>query len=188
MVKDIEVTITEEIRSWSKESLEQINPNFGNLPPCPYAANAWETDRVGIGFKISPSWQALTTILSTWDDKYDLTILVDLDYMKDRERFYAYVDGLNEGIAQGIFIDKDLWLMSYHPDDEPNELVYPDEVFEGVIDTDYAMVFIQRLSKLHEAAEKLKNTDYYKEYEQQFGLMDMLRVRETYYRRLKDGT
>ena len=108
--------------------------------------------------------------------------------MKDRERFYAYVDGLNEGIAQGIFIDKDLWLMSYHPDDEPNELVYPDEVFEGVIDTNYAMGFIQRLSKLHEAAEKLKNTDYYKEYEQQFGLMDMLRVRETYYRRLKDGT
>ena len=188
MVKDIEVTITEEIRSWSKESLEQINPNFGNLQPFPYAENAWETDRVGIGFKRSPSWQDLTTILSTWDDKYDLTILVDLDYMKDRERFYAYVDGLNEGIAQGIFIDKDLWLMSYHPDDEPNELVYADEVFEGVIDTDYAMVFIQRLSKLHEASEKLKKTDYYKEYEQQFGLMEMLRVRETYYRRLKDGT
>ena len=49
------------------------------------------------------------------------------------------------------------------------------------------MIFIQRLSKLHEAAEKLKKTGYYKEYEQQFGLMDMLRVRETYYRRLKDG-
>ena len=78
--------------------------------------------------------------------------------------------------------------MSYHPDDEPNELVHTDETFEAAIDTDYAMVFIQRLSKLHEAAEKLKKTGYYKEYEQQFGLMDMLRVRETYYRRLKNGT
>jgi hypothetical protein len=50
------------------------------------------------------------------------------------------------------------------------------------------MIFIQRLSKLHEAGEKLKKTGYYTEYEQQFGLMDMLRVRETYYRRLKNGS
>ena len=61
------------------------------------------------------------------------------------------------------------------------------EDFVSIVDVPYAMIFIQRLSKLHEAAEKLKKTGYYKEYEQQFGLMDMLRVRETYYRRLKDG-
>lgn len=53
-------------------------------------------------------------------------------------------------------------------------------------DDPYAMVFIQRLSKLHEASEKLEKTNYYKEYEKQFGLRDMLKVRETYYRRLKD--
>ena len=78
--------------------------------------------------------------------------------------------------------------MAFHPDDEPNELVYAHEDLESIIDTDYAMIFIQRLTKLHEAAEKLKKTGYYKEYEKQFGLMDMLRVRETYYRRLKHGT
>ena len=188
MVNNTEEAIVKEIRAWSKESLEKINPNFGDLPPCPYAENAWETDRVGISFKQTSSWQDLTTIVSTWDDKYDLTVLVDLNYIKDRETFYQHIDGLNEAIAQGILIDKDIWLMSYHPDDEPNELVHTDETFEAAIDTDYAMVFIQRLSKLHEAAEKLKKTGYYKEYEQQFGLMDMLRVRETYYRRLKHGT
>ena len=45
---DLEQTITEEIRSWSKEALEKINPSFGNLPPCPYAENAWAEDRVGL--------------------------------------------------------------------------------------------------------------------------------------------
>ena len=141
---DLEQTITEEIRSWSKEALEKINPSFGNLPPCPYAENAWAEDRVGISFKVSPTWQDLTTIVSTWDDKNDLVILVDLDYMKDREVFWQYIDGMNEGIAQGIYIEKDIWLMAFHPDDEPNELVYAHEDLESIIDTDYAMIFIQQ--------------------------------------------
>ena len=184
---NVEEVIKDEIRSWSKEALEKINPNFNGLPPCPYAEGAWADDKVGIGFKTCPSFQDLTTIVSTWDDKHDLVILVDLDYMRDREVFYQHIDGLNEAISQRIFIEKDIWLMAFRPDDEPNELVYAHEDLKSVIDISYAMIFIQRLSKLHEAAEKLKKTGYYKEYEQQFGLMDMLRVRETYYRRLKDG-
>jgi len=185
---NIETTIKDEIRSWSKEALEKINPNFNNLPPCPYAESAWADDKVGIGFKVSSTFQDLTTIVSTWDDKHDLIILVDLDFMQDRELFYQHIDGLNEGISQGIFIEKDIWLMAFHPDDEPNDLVYAHEDLKSILDTEYAMIFIQRLTKLHEAAEKLKKTGYYKQYEQQFGLMDMLRVRETYYRRLKHGT
>jgi hypothetical protein len=187
VVQTTEDAIKEEIRSWSKEALEQVNPSFANLPPCPYAENAWIEDKVGIGFKMSPSFQDLTTILSTWDDKNDLVILVDLHFIQDREKFYQHIDGLNEGIAQGIFIEQDIWLMAFHPDDEPSEMAYAHEDFISIVDVPYAMIFIQRLSKLHEAAEKLKKTGYYKEYEQQFGLMDMLRVRETYYRRLKDG-
>ena len=184
----VEETIKEEIRSWSKEALEKINPNFANLPPCPYAEGAWAEDKVGIGFKASPSFQDLTTIISTWDDKHDLVILVDLDYIKDREVFYQHLDGLNEAISQRVFIETDLWLMGFHPDDEPQQLSYGHEDLLSVIDTSYAMIFVQRLSKLHEASEKLQKTGYYKEYEQQFGLMDMLRVRETYYRRLKNGS
>jgi hypothetical protein len=184
----IEDAIKEEIRSWSKEALEKVNPSFANLPPCPFAEGAWAEDRVGIAFKTCPAFQDLTTLISTWDDKNDLVVLVDLNYIKDSEKFYQHIDGLNEAISQGIFIEKDIWLMAYHPDDEPSDIVYTEDDFLSVVDTDYAMIFIQRLSKLHEAGEKLKKTGYYTEYEQQFGLMDMLRVRETYYRRLKNGS
>ena len=92
---NIETTIKDEIRSWSKEALEKINHNFNNLPPCPYAENAWADDKVGIGFKVSSTFQDLTTIVSTWDDKHDLVILVDLDFMQDRELFYQHIEGLN---------------------------------------------------------------------------------------------
>jgi hypothetical protein len=182
--------ITEEIRSWSREALEKVNPSFGNMPPCPYAEKAWTSEKVGISFKRCPSFQDLTTIVSTWDDKYDVVVLVDLDYIKDETLFYQHIDGMNGAIAEGVFIEKDIWLMAYHPEEEPNELFYSKEVLERneEIDEDepYAMIFIQRLSKLHEASEKLEKTDYYKEYEKQHGLRDMLKVRETYYRRLKD--
>jgi len=183
----VEDVIKEEIRSWSKEALEKINPNFNSLPACPYAESAWAEDKVKIGFKTSPSFQDLTTIVSTWDDTQELVILVDLNYMPDREGFYQHIDGLNGAISEGVFIEKDIWLMAFHPDDEPEQLAYAHEDLKSVLDTNYAMIFIQRLSRLHEAAEKLKKTGYYKEYEKEFGLMDMLRVRETYYRRLKDG-
>ena len=98
----VEEAIKEEIRSWSKEALEQVNPSFANLPPCPYAENAWIEDKVGIGFKMSPSFQDLTTILSTWDDKNDLVILVDLHFIQNREKFYQHIDGLNEGYRKRL--------------------------------------------------------------------------------------
>ena len=84
MVNNTEEAIVKEIRAWSKESLEKINPNFGDLPPCPYAENAWETDRVGISFKQTSSWQDLTTIVSTWDDKY--LSLIHIPSPRDRTR------------------------------------------------------------------------------------------------------
>jgi len=182
----VEDVIQEEIRSWSKEALEKINPSFNGMPACPYAESAWAEDKVAISFKNSQSYQDLTTIVSTWDDQKELVILVDLKYQPKREDFYDQINGLNEAIADGIFIEKDIWLMAFHPDDNPEEIVYGHEDLVSVIDTSYAMIFVQRLSRLHESSEKLKKSGYYKNYEEKFGLDDMLKVRETYYRRLKD--
>ena len=40
--------IKEEIRCWSKEVLEVPSENFEQLPPCPYAKQAWKKDKVKI--------------------------------------------------------------------------------------------------------------------------------------------
>jgi len=184
---EVEEAIRKDIRAWSKETLEKINPEFNGLAPCPYAKKAWVQDKVGIGFKKCPAFQDLTTIISTFDDRYDVVILVDLAFKEDAKKFYQHIDGLNGAIAQGIFIERDIWLMGFHPDDEPHELSY-DIDFTPLGDRPYAMIFVQRLSKLHEASMKLKDTGYYDKYTQQHGTEEILEVREAYYGRLKNGT
>ena len=62
---------------------------------------------------------------------------------------------MNEVISQGMFIDKDIWLMGYHPDDEEAEFVAEDVEVEEMVKEPYLMVFVQRLSKIQEAAYKL---------------------------------
>ena len=42
--------IKKEIRDWSRYALEVPNPDFNNLPACPYAQAAWQEDKVEIIF------------------------------------------------------------------------------------------------------------------------------------------
>ena len=75
-----------------------------------------------------------------------------------------------------------------HPDDEPNDFVAePSETFEPVIDQEYAMIFVQRLSKLQESADKLAKRGYYKPYEEDYNAKELFEHRHQLYRRLKDG-
>ena len=184
-----EEAIRKEIRQWSSVALEEANPNFSNMPPCPYAKSAWAEKKVGIGFKDSPGFQDLTTIISTFDDRFDVVIVVDLVF-KEAEEFHYYLEGLNGAIAEGIFIEKDIWLMGVHPDDVEHGSTYAGDAVEFIEKTGdpYAMIFVQRLSKLHEASQKLKDTGYYDKHLERFNGEDIYKTREAYYRRLKNGT
>ena len=75
--------------------------------------------------------------------------------------------------------------MGFHPYDDANELI-DDGSFEGESETEYAIVFIQRLSKLEVASEKLINQGYYKTYFDTYDVQEMYAVRKEFYRRLKD--
>ena len=43
--------IVQEIKEWSKHTLEVSNPEFNDLPPCPYAKAAWQENKVDKVFK-----------------------------------------------------------------------------------------------------------------------------------------
>ena len=159
----LEQEICDEIKDWSRHALESPNEEYGGLPACAYAKKAWEEDKVGFSFKYSPSYQPLYTIISTFEGIYDVVILVDLIYEKSSKKFHEYLWDLNKAISEGFFIQKDMWVMGFHPDDEPNEDI-DDGSFEPEVDTEYAMIFIQRLSKLQEASDKLRKTGYYEHY------------------------
>ena len=182
----VEKAIVKEIRQWSAEALEKPSPYFQNLPPCPYARSAWLNNKVAIIFNKEPSYQVLYSCISRFDDVFDLAIIVNTKPSEDAELFHSYLDQLNDVIANGMFIDKDIWLMGFHPLDEPSDFVQEIN-FDYDVHTEYSMIFVQRLSKLQEAADKLHKKGYYDSYVGEYDASDIYQKRTELYRRLKDG-
>lgn len=181
-----EKALVKEIMGWSKAALEKPSVFFNGLPPCPFAKNAWLEDKVSITFKKEDSYQTLYSSISRYDDAFDLAIIVDLKNTKNPEDFHDYLNDLNDRISEGMFIDKDIWVMGFNPEDEPSDFV-EDVNFNYDIDDEYSMIFVQRLSKLQEAANKLDKKGYYGSYEEEYNSSEIYFNREKLYRRLQNG-
>ena len=106
--------------------------------------------------------------------------------LEDQDEFHEFVDSVNEAIANNVFRDRDMWVMGFHPEDEANEL-FDEGEFEPQSETEYALLFVQRLSKLEKAAEKLRPLGYYDKYFQEYDVKHMYELRTNFYRRLKDA-
>ena len=180
----VEKAIVKEIRQWSAEALEKPSPYFQNLPPCPYARSAWLNNKVAIIFNKEPSYQVLYSCISRFDDVFDLAIIVDMAFQKDPDVFHDYLEMLNDAISDGVFIDRDIWLMGFHPHDDPNDFI-DDSSFMQMVEDEYAMIFVQRLSKVQESADKLAKKGYYDNYLEEYDAEHIFQKRENLYRRLK---
>ena len=93
---------------------------------------------------------------------------------------------MNVAISDGMFIDKDIWVMGFHPDDDASGYVEANN-FSALVEEEYAIIFVQRLTKLYESADKLKKRGYYKNYNKDYNTNEIFKLRETLYRRLKNG-
>lgn len=181
--KRLEESIRKEIRYWSKHSLEKANENYNGFPPCPYAAKAWIDNKVDIQFKYDLSPEKLYENISHYNDKYELIILVDLEYELEPDRFHGYLEGINEAISNNVFQDKDIYVMGFHPEDDVNEIIESDS-FETEVDDVYSMIFIQRLSLLERASEKLRSKGYYNRTYGNYKVDEILQKRNKLFRRL----
>jgi hypothetical protein len=181
-----EKAIVEEILQWSETALEKPSPQFNNLPPCPYARKALMDEKVAILFKYDDSYQVLYSCVSQFDDNFDLAIIVDVHNDKSAYDFHEYLESLNEAISNGMFIDKDIWVMGFHPDDDVSETAQ-ETAIEAITDTEYSMIFVQRLTVLQEAADKLDKKGYYDSYDSECIASDIYNRRVELYRRLKNG-
>jgi hypothetical protein len=180
--------IVKEIKAWSKTILENPNIFFNNIAPCPYAKKAWLDDKVNIIFKHDKHFQIIYSAVSKFPEDSDMTIIVDTAFEEDPDDFHDYLLSMNEGIADGIFIDKDIWVMGAHPYDD--EAVFVDDLdadFEADSDTMYALIFVQRLSKLENSADKLRKKGYYEQYLDETDTQEIYRKRSELHGRLEDG-
>jgi|TARA_R110002020_G_scaffold106917_1_gene248603 hypothetical protein len=182
---DLEKEICDEIKAWSQHALEVPNEECGNLPVCAYAKKAWLDGKVGFSFKYGPGYQPLYSLISTYEDNYDVIVLVDIDYEEDPEKFHSYLVGLNEAISEKFFIQEDIWVMGFHPADETNEVI-DDGSFEPLIENEYAMIFIQRLKKLQQSAKKLQKMGYYKYYFGDNNTPHVFKLRQYFYDKLTE--
>jgi hypothetical protein len=181
-----ERALVTELMDWSKVALEKPSVHFNGFPPCPFAKAAWLDNKVSVIFKKEDSYQTLYSCISQYDDTFDLVIIVDLKNTKNPEDFHEYLDTLNDKISEGMFIDKDIWLMGFNPEDEPSDFV-ADVTFNYEVDDEYSLIFVQRLSKLQESANKLDKKGYYDSYKEEYNSLEIYQNRENLYRRLKDG-
>ena len=157
----LEKSISEEIRKWSFHYIEQPIFDGSSVCVCPYARNTWAMNKVKIVFKHQETFDDVYQAIENFDDDYDITIVVDTLFKEDPEEFHQRIESINQAVATGAFDDLNVWVMGSHPDDDGNVAV-DDSEFVQTNDTDYAMIYIQRLAHLQEAANKLKHTNYYK--------------------------
>tara|TARA_R100000664_G_C2759696_1_gene149721 strand:+ start:7437 stop:8030 length:594 start_codon:yes stop_codon:yes gene_type:complete len=182
---DLEQKVIEEIKEWANQVLDKPNSFFNNLPACPYARKAFLSDKVGFSFSYEKSMHHLYTVLSQFDDTYDVILCVQFDFVSESQEFHDYIGALNDAIATGTFVQKDLWVMGFHPYDEGEEAF--DQEFDYLVDEPYAMFFVQRLSTIEKSAEMLREKGYYDQYlndPETAGLWD---ERQELYRRLCDA-
>ena len=151
--------IEKDLRSWSSEVLEVPNSTLKGLPPCPYAKNAWEKDKVLV-VQTDDIYADSLRYCSDFSLLNKELIVVASYNIPKISKFNKYVSNLN------ILFDT-LHCMEFHPDygaEEADLDFLTDNDWESSIDKHYCMVFIQDLEQVVRASDKLHTLGYYDVY------------------------
>jgi hypothetical protein len=179
--------VERDIRTWSRDFLEIPNAKLNGLPPCPYARKAWADDKVV--FSINTGIDGLLNAIREFNGHdYDIVVWAEED-LPDMDYLDGLCDGMNELMSiAGI----DLHLMVFHPDYDATEAGLDFLVDDDVTDDSlsYCMVFVQKLSKLDDAALYLEKSNYYEHFPEDVYdalVLDRRRLRDGNARKSEDG-
>jgi len=152
--------IKDDIRSWSREVLEVPNPELNGLPACPYAKQAWKQNKVNV-VETDSLVETVVKEADWFDNTYDLVIVASYNF-PEIDFFDTYIEYLND-----TYSENDLHIMGFHPDygaeDADLDFLY-DNNWESSVENEYAMMFIQSLSKVDDASLQLEKMGYYNVY------------------------
>ena len=151
--------VESDLRSWSREVLEVPNDHLKGLPPCPYAKQAWQQNKVLVIEGDDIKADALLYCDKFYDLNKELVVVASFN-IPDIEEFSLFVEGLNKDF-------KTLHCMQFHPDfgaeDAELDFLY-DNDWDSSLDREYCMIFIQDLRIVVNASDKLKKLGYYEAY------------------------
>jgi len=138
--------LEQNIKLWIDTFLNVVNPKLDNFRPCPFAGHARWRAQVGQ----EPLYDLLN-LAQDWDDRYDVVIL-GYSSSIDPQMLEQVVEQIN----YRCLIPIDLLALEDHPN-------LPETVNDVVMNNrTYALVLVQRFSKIAAASKSLRVQGYYK--------------------------
>jgi len=185
--------IIQDIRNWSANYLEVRNEHLGGMPACPFARSTWKLKKVRIEIKPKKLWykKTLNKILEKFNwNKHEILIFCDLYYNYSPDDLGDVTEAYND-----FYNSKDLYFMSFHPDnpatvEEQEFLVHPGDDYDYSISYpiySYSMMLVQKFSQLQEASDKLHRMGYYNKWPKDY-YNEVVKSRYDKYNKLFGGT
>ena len=130
------------IEEWVYNDLSVVDPDVG-YAPCPFAKKALKEGKLQIieCQGRHDLWQTVAKKCKRFKKKHSVIICLEEEPSQTYEEVEAACIAMNKWFAAN---KKDLWLLAFQ--------------------TDFTMVFIQRLSELDDASRILERTGYYETY------------------------
>ena len=131
------------MNQWVEEwvnTLAQPDPQTNGTPWCPFAKQAWHKGQVNVQID-QDLWSLVCREIEKFDGTYKVIMCVQEEPEQDYFELEAACHALNRWLS---FTGIDIWLLSYQEDK--------------------AIVFIQTLSDLDDAADTLHKLGYYEKY------------------------
>lgn len=145
----------QEITQWIIDFVEKPNPLLNNWAPCPYARQARVNNRVDIR---QGCYNPIDDLKQAVLGDYDVAA-----YVYDRERWSAEeFNQLVEIVNISYLLSNNMIALADHPDDV--------ETVKGVVMNQgtYAIVFLQPLDKLNDAAEQMARKGFYDGWDEEY--------------------
>jgi len=151
--------IEADLRSWSREVLEVPNPHLGGLPACPFARQAWRENKVLVVETDAFMDDCRKFCADFTGLEKDLVVVATYDIPD--------IDDLAEFVEELHLEFPNLHCMQFHPEygaEDAGLDFLSDNDWESATDHEYSMLFIQDLSLVVEASDKLEPLGYYEAY------------------------
>lgn len=131
------------LEDWILDELCKPDEFVNGNALCPFARNAWLSEKVKTREEVGDIWDAVYEEIATFDDTYQVVVCGNYGEKYTYDDLEAGCFALNGWLAAtGV----DIWLLSFK-------------------DKGLNMIFVQRLSDLDNASAKLERLDYYVNYD-----------------------
>ena len=131
------------LEDWILDELCKPDEFVNGNALCPFARNAWLSEKVKTREEVGDIWDAVYEEIATFDDTYQVVVCGNYGEKYTYDDLEAGCFALNGWLAAtGV----DIWLLSFK-------------------DKGLNMIFVQRLTDLDNASAKLERLDYYVNYD-----------------------